>query len=216
MNTEGVSQFNGAGRPACCNNLDCAEEVPWTKTPPFEGTPTSGYKNVIVEYDIRTEGIVDLARGRLVAGNVQGFGARTDAMGNQITQFPDGLAYRPYHLCKDTRPAFLLDCADCWLMDDVFTVLYTTEFTGNEPYTDQLAPYFGVTTNQGILRWYIADTLPRAVLKLYETGGTRRLNFSMHDATDDNPNFGLWFRSQLDADVNRVYIDNVRVTGIPE
>ncbi|MCG3198523.1 MAG: hypothetical protein GHCLOJNM_03025 [bacterium] len=39
------------------------------------------------------------------------------------------------------------------------------------------------------------------------------LDFFAQDATDDNPNFGLWFRCLLDSGDNKVYIRNVVMRG---
>lgn len=163
---------------------------------------TRGYRNVILEFELFAEGLSAIPHGRRLPGSEY----KPELEGNR---------HLPYLVCKDADPEKLNACIDCFMMEQLFEVWYTTDF--DMPYDQSLFPAFETANgspNGGILRWKLAKAVPRSVLRAkYGSWQKVTLDFFAQDATDDNPNFGIWFRCLLDSGDNKVYIRNVVMKG---
>ncbi|MDO8586134.1 MAG: hypothetical protein Q7T82_03760 [Armatimonadota bacterium] len=75
---------------------------------------------------------------------------------------------------------------------------------------EQLTVYY--STNGGVI-WKQAEYLTRASLLNYQTYGTRTIDLSHLPVCDNNPNFVLWLRWQLNSAADVCDMDNIVVTG---
>jgi hypothetical protein len=203
--TETCSFRNHECNPVCeIDNFEGAEM--WKRI------STEGYKNVVVQFDLKGEGLSDIPHGRIPRGGPWDGpnSVRTEAILGRPAN-----AYKPYIICD--MPDENVDCVDGRLLEECFEVFFTADY--DEPYDEDLIPNFFIDDQTeevfGIHRWQLATFVTREVLleDYGGSGGPVTLDFSMHDVTDDNPDFGIWFRSQLDAQENRVIIDNITVRG---
>jgi len=175
---------------------------------------TVGYKNIVVQFDLKVEGLSQIPHGRIPRGGPWSPIVNPNAIRPQAI-VARGDAYKPYIICTDYGEN--VNCVDGRLLEECFSVMFTADY--DEPYDEDLIPNFFIDDQTeevfGIHRWQLATFVTREVLleDYGGSGGPVTLDFSMHDVTDDNPDFGIWFRSQLDAQENRVIIDNITVRG---
>jgi hypothetical protein len=156
--------------------------------------PSTGYKDVILEYTVKTSGLSDTPQGMCLDCRLY-----DDSSGANYTGVVN-------YFCQTLHPSDPLqniDCADFGLLEEALSVLWTGTY----------APTAQSPTQQPE-NWTPIEVLTRKMLKEMEVGYvTRRLDFSMYDFTDDADNFGVWFRAQLNSSSDRIYIDNIRLIG---
>ncbi len=183
----------------------------WEGAEMWKQISTVGYKDIIVEFDLKASGLSDLPHGMR-------------PLDQEYEKNCDSLIYtnfhlRPYYLCEqDYNDAPLyLNCPDALLIDEVFMVCYTSDY--ESPYTSRGIPYFikrigDVDIKAGISRWDVAKMIPRRVL-LEDYTSTKKvtLDFSGRSVVDNNSMFGLWFRCQLDNQSDKIIINNIKVYG---
>jgi len=209
MPTQGIYTTPTPTGSCTFNNHECN---PICSIDNFEGgemwrqISTVGYYDVIVEMTVTASGMSYIPHG--MRPSKLGYHSSE----NVKTVYPNDI-FRPYQVCIE--PENYLRCVDALMMEEVFMVMFTMEY--DSPYNTTGAPVFFDEDEEpaGISKWTVAKMIPRSVL-MSDFGGsgkTLRLDFSAWDITDNNEDFGLWIRSQLDSSENQIKIDNIRVFG---
>ncbi|NUN97551.1 MAG: hypothetical protein HUU16_15415 [Candidatus Omnitrophica bacterium] len=191
----------------------------------WRGIDTDGYRNLVVEIDLSVSGLSAVPHGRrppamgyTLRGNLG-----TGTIGPKDTR---QVGYLPWSNCTDIFD--VEQCVDCWLIEELISVYYTTEYespyNGHNPVFDDGGDPLGPG---GLNLWKVARAIPRSVLiddtYGYESERTLTLDFQMQDDTDwrndgdvsQDPDFGLWIRCLLDSDTDEVWISRITVKGIP-
>ncbi|MCG3198921.1 MAG: hypothetical protein GHCLOJNM_03428 [bacterium] len=170
---------------------------------------TTGFKNVVVEFDLKAEGLSEIPHGYRPRGSTWGYEIRDP----EYRQ--DYVSYLPWSNCQNVLTGFQ-SCVDCWLIEELVAVFFTTDY-GQELYDGRQPRFSSGNPLQadGIDRCKVAKIIPRSVLQSqgYDLGRRVRLDFSMQDDTDDNSSFGIWIRAQVDSDTDVITIDNLTVKG---
>ncbi len=166
---------------------------------------TVGYYDVVVEMTIKASGMSYIPHGMKEWGN-----KIYKNMTGTVYQNDD---YRPYQICR--YPLYFGDCPDASLIEEVLMVMFTMNY--DSPYGPNNSPSFIDSQGGpgGIQNWTVAKMIPRSVL-MSDYGGLGKilhLDFSTWNQTDDNENFGLWIRCQLDSQDNQITIDDIKVYG---
>jgi len=84
----------------------------------YIGIETTGYKNLLLMYDIKTSGLHEYPHGSCD-------GCSSDD--NTQTRPDSREATLPYHRCEAPAPDALTDCVDYNLTEEMFSILYTTD-----------------------------------------------------------------------------------------
>lgn len=197
-------------KPCSFNNHECN---PVCSIDNFEGgemwkqISTVGLEDVVVEFELKASGLSPVPHGYKVLGQPY----QPDISIQPSLQE----AILPYNRCVDARPLFLNNCIDCFMIEEVFEVWYTSDY--NPPYNSSMFPTFQTPDFEdggGINKWLLAKCIPREILRQRYTDWTKvKLDFSMWDNTDDNSNFGLWFRCQLDNTDDSIQVRKITLCG---
>lgn len=168
---------------------------------------TVGLKDVVVEFEVKASGLSEYPHGM----NYQGSPYKPDNARVTATQKD----YLPYSRCATTGSEDIRNCIDCFMIEEGFEVWYTSDY--NPPFNSSMFPTFydplGLPGG-GINRWLLAKAIPREILrKRYSDWSRAKLDFSMMDKTDNNSNFGLWFRCQLDGGSDSIQVRNIIFRG---
>jgi hypothetical protein len=168
---------------------------------------TVGLKDVVVEFELKASGLSPVPHGYKVLGQPY----QPDISIQPSLQE----AILPYNRCVDPRSEALLSCIDCFMIEELFEVWYTSDY--NPPYNSSMFPTFktpDLIEGGGINKWLLAKCIPREILRQRYTDWTKViLDFSMWDNTDDNPNCGLWFRCQLDNSNDSIQVRKIILWG---
>jgi len=209
-----------------CNPY-CPMEDYWEGGEMWKKIPTTGYKNIIVEFDMEVDLNGDLPHSVKLKG--EQYKSITDTTGGGLgAEFaPHGNdLYRPYSLCKGVDWDEHTHCPDARMIEEMLLVMYTIEYS--EPYKDDIDPLAGKVHKdpifdddqsgdpKGISKWRVAKVITREILREdYQDKGwiTVRLDFSPYEIVDGIDGFGIWFRCQLDDPNDKIRIDNIKVFG---
>jgi len=180
----------------------------WEGAEMWKQISTVGYRDIIVEFDLSASISGDLPHG--IRPHEQGYNKDN---GFRIEENDD---FRPYQTCNGNFAYFYQRCPDTGLIDEVFTVCYTSEY--DSPYDEYGVPVFHDPLDfkipKGISKWHVAKMITRRVLmEDYPSLKKVVLVFSSHESVNNIPSFGIWFRAQLDSIDDSIKIHSVRLFG---